>query len=117
MLLYKCSGLQTLGWLIALLVIVVNLTGCGAIVASPVPGVLYTDVKGPLTATSATIDWENIRSGSAIATSTLGLVATGDASIATAARNGGIKQIYYVDYQVESFLGLFAKYTVTVYGM
>ena len=93
----------------------VCLAGCGATVSSPLTGVLYTEVQGPVETTGHTIN-EGYASGSATATSILGLIAAGDASIDTAARNGGITKIYYVDYETTSLLGLFGTYTVIVYG-
>ena len=81
---------------------------------TPLTGVLHTNVQGPIAATGKS--GGVLRSGSASATSILGLVATGDASIRAAARNGGITEIHWVDYHSESTLGIFAKYTVTVYG-
>jgi hypothetical protein len=56
------------------------------------------------------------KSGSASATSVLGIVATGDASIQAASSNGGITKIQHVDQKVERILFFWAKYTVTVYG-
>ena len=56
------------------------------------------------------------KSGSASATSILGIVATGDASIQAAASSAGITKIQHVDQSIESILFLWAKYTVTVYG-
>ena len=90
------------------------LSGCGAHVSSPLTGVFYTNVQGPVAATGKS--GGVVRSGSASTTSILGLVATGDASIRAAARNGGITEIHWVDYHSESTLGIFAKYTVIVYG-
>ena len=54
--------------------------------------------------------------GTAKATSILGMVATGDCNIKTAAANGGIKTIKYVDYDAKNILGIYGKYTTTVYG-
>jgi hypothetical protein len=54
--------------------------------------------------------------GKATSTSILGLVATGDASIETAAKNGGIKTIKFVDYEVHNILGIYGQYTTIVYG-
>jgi hypothetical protein len=42
--------------------------------------------------------------------------ATGDASIATAATNGGIKRIHHVDHETTNILGIYAKYVTVVYG-
>ena len=83
------------------------LVGC-----SP-PGLLYTDVKGPLAATS---NEGASKVGSSSATSILGLVATGDASIDAAAKAGGITKIHHVDFQMKSILFFYMKATVTVYG-
>ena len=102
------------GIIVGLLLTVAFLTGCAAHVTSPVTGVLYTDVKGPITATAS--DTATLKSGSATVTSILGLIATGDASIESAARDGGITKIHHVDYTAKSVLGLYAEYTVIVFG-
>lgn len=104
-----------LGMAFVILLSLAYLTGCGALVASPVPGILYTDVRAPVAATDNTIK-DGYVSGSSTVTSVLGLIATGDASIETAAMNAGITKIYYVDYSSKSVLGLYATYTVTVFG-
>ena len=76
-------------------------------------GVLYVGAKGPVAAgTDATYS----KTGKAEAQSILGLVATGDASIAAAAKNGGITKIKMVDWHVENILGIIGKYTTIVYG-
>ena len=46
----------------------------------------------------------------------VGLVALGDASIQTAARDAGITRIHHVDYQAKSYVGVYTIYTVIVYG-
>lgn len=89
------------------------LTSCGAFVIAPVMGTLYTDVKAPITATSNT---SSVKMGKASATSILGLVATGDASIETACKSAGITKIHHVDFHASSILGIVATYTVYVYG-
>ena len=88
------------------------LSGC-AFVASPLVGVVYTDVQAPLTATSNDV---GTKVGTAEANSILGIVATGDASINQAAQNGNITSISHVDYNTKSILGIYATFTVTVYG-
>ena len=117
LILCRCISSQVSNFMIlsALLLSTMYLTGCGAYAVSPVSGFLHTDVKGPVMATSNTIS-DGYASGSASATSILGLIAKGDASIETAARNGGITKIYFVDHSSENILGIFATYTVTVYG-
>jgi len=56
-----------------------------------------------------------ITSCRAIANTILGIVATGDYSIKTAAKNTGITKIKYVDVEVFSVLGC-GTYTTIVYG-
>ncbi len=88
------------------------LTGCAG-VQSPLVGGVYKDVTAPIMATSnATVT----KKGEASATSILGIVATGDASIQAAAANAGITKIHHVDYHAKSVLMFWAKYTTTVYG-
>ena len=68
----------------------------------PLTGVLHTNVQGPVAATGKS--GGVLRSGSASATSILGLIASGDASIRAAARNGGITEIHSTT--VEHYGGL-----------
>jgi hypothetical protein len=89
------------------------LSSCAYVTRSPVIGSIYTDVKSPLTATS---NANSSKVGTAEATSILGIVATGDASIQTAAKSAGITKIHHVDEESMSILGLFAKYKIFVYG-
>jgi hypothetical protein len=92
---------------------VLFLTGC-ATSRSGLVGVLYTNGQTGLTATSNT---SGNRVGEACMSSILGLIATGDASIETARRNGGITQITSVDESHTQFLGfIYGKYCVIVRG-
>lgn len=91
----------------------VCLTGCLSITATPVVGFAFTSVKGPITATG---QGSGSKVGSAPATSILGIVAFGDASIQAAKTNGGIKTISHVDYEALSIFGAYSKYTTKVYG-
>lgn len=77
-------------------------------------GGIYTGVKGPISAGDGPVKFSKI--GKSEAKSILGIVATGDCSIDTAARNGGIKTIKYVDWEVENILGIVGTYTTIVYG-
>jgi len=88
------------------------LSSC-AVVKSPLTGVWYTDVKAPVTATSNS---NSSKVGSAEATSVLGIIATGDASIDAAAKSAGITKIHHVDGHSTSILGFFATYKIYVYG-
>lgn len=89
------------------------LGGC-AMATAPVNGFVYSNVEAPLTATASPDEAQRV--GRASARSILGVVASGDASIQTAARNGGITEIHHVDVQSANFFGVLAEYTVVVYG-
>jgi len=104
-----------------------RLIGCSSVVAvaallvgcvgpmgpvGSVGGLLYTDVSGPVLATSHS---SASKVGTASSTGIL-CVATGDSSIKAAADSAGITKIQHVDYHTTSVLGLYAKTTVTVYG-
>lgn len=89
------------------------LSSCGAAVMTPAAGYLYTDVKAPLTATSNS---GSGKVGSGEIASILGIVATGDASIESAAKSAGITKIHHVDYHTKNILGVYATWTVFVYG-
>jgi len=82
-------------------------------VKSPLAGTLYSDLKAPLIATS---NAGATKVGSAQATSILGIIATGDASIDAAAKAAGISKIHHVDEHVTNILGIIATYKVVVYG-
>lgn len=104
---------KTVTYLILALFSATLLTGCMAMAISPVSGVLYTGVKAPVTATA---NPAHSKVGTASCSSLLGLIGVGDASINAAAKNGGITKIHHVDYKSTSFLGIYARYTVYVYG-
>ncbi len=87
-------------------------SGC-ARVMTPAMGVIYSSTDAPIAATTAT---GHSKVGTASCSSVLGIVATGDASITAAMRNGGITKIHHVDYHSTQVLGLYAKMTTTVYG-
>ena len=98
--------------LLTVLLVATFLTGCASL--API-GILYTEVKVP----SQLGDGKDVtysKVGQASAKSYFTLIATGDASIDAAAKNGDIKVIKYVDYHVENFLGMIGTYTTTVYG-
>lgn len=97
--------------LLIIFVFALTLGGCAA---SPVTGLVWTNVKGPLAVTNSNIQPTLV--GRSEATSILGLIATGDASIQAAARNGGITHIHHVDYATHSFFGVVSTFTTIVYG-
>ena len=87
-------------------------SGC-AMVQTPALGWIYTDVQGPIAATSNNA---GTRIGKSCASSILGLFASGDASINTARRNGRIREITSVDHESNSILGIYAKICTVVRG-
>lgn len=93
-------------------ILAVVLTGC-ATASSPVQGFIYTGTKAPVTATG--LEGAS-KTGEGTCTGILGLVAFGDCSIATAAKEAGIKKITSVDHSTTGILGLFGTYTVIVKG-
>lgn len=103
--------------LIAIPVILLGLTGCAGVafgVGQPV-GALYTDASTGLGDTTTTNNLGK-KKGEACATSILGLVTTGDASIRAAADAGNIKKVSVVDSSIMNILGLYAKYCTIVSG-
>jgi len=109
------KGIGTMKRTIALVGILVIsaalLTGCAT--SYPIGG-LYTELKLPVAVTGNSGNSPKV--GTAECKSILGLIATGDASVETAMRNGGITKIHHVDWEVENILGIIGEYKVTVYG-
>lgn len=88
-------------------------SGCLSAPFQP-PGGVVSVTKAPL---STEGNWTiGEKRGEASSTSVLGLYATGDCSIATAAKNGGLKKVGHVDYEYTNYLGIWQKATVVVYG-
>jgi hypothetical protein len=87
--------------------------GCTVPMRTPVLGFIYTNVQSGEEATNVP---SPTKRGEACATSILGLVATGNASIDAAARQGGITSIAYVDASHSTILGLYSEYCTLVYG-
>jgi len=93
-----------------------GLTGCAGFAFSSqgvAAGFLYADAG---TGYHATDNDLGKKRGEACASSILGLVTTGDASIRAAADAGGITQIASVDSTITNILGLYAKYCTVVSG-
>ncbi|MEW6378928.1 MAG: TRL-like family protein [bacterium] len=80
---------------------------------SPVLGLVVNDVKGPITVVSTN---PGPKTGKAVSTTILGLVASGDSGIEAAARNGGITKIMTVDCDSCNILGIYTRFTTTVTG-
>lgn len=88
------------------------LTGCAA-GYTPVSVGLITDVKGPITATEYK---GTSKTGTACASTIIGLVNSGDASIAAAKAEGGIKTVSTVDFHTKGFYPFFGKTCTIVSG-
>jgi hypothetical protein len=99
--------------LIGLCAAVAFLSGCAAFVHTPVRGLIFTAVEGPINATASQA---NTKRGSACAWSLLGLVALGDASINEAKSNGQIREVSSVDHESFNILGVFATFCTVVRG-
>ncbi len=92
-------------------------SGCAAYTTRPAVGILITNTSAPLAiGEGKNLPLTELKVGKGTVTSILGLFATGDASIRTAANSARIQKIHYVDYKSTSVLGLIATYTVYVYG-
>lgn len=77
------------------------------------PEGMVSRVKAPL---STDGNWKvGMKSGSADVQCVLGLCARGDCST-TAAANGGLKRVDYVDYSYGNIIGIWQKATVKAYG-
>ena len=90
-------------------------TGCLRAPFQPPVGSAYTDYTAPL-GVEVTDTKIGPKTGQAKTTSILGLVAFGDASIQTAAKNGGLKKVYHADYKYFNVLGIIQETTVIVNG-
>lgn len=86
--------------------------GC-AMAQMPVNGALYSNVKSAGMATEA---YGGSARGEACATSYLGAIAVGDASIDAAKKNGDIAQVTAVDHEASNIFVFYARYCTIVYG-
>ena len=80
-------------------------------------GLFYTDATYPVTATGTKVqDLSTLKKGTASTNNILYIVEVCDASIDTAAKNGGIKKISHIDIQEKSIFIFWRGVKVTVYG-
>ncbi len=93
-----------------------TMTGCLVAPVQPPVGAIYSNYSAPLDYTAHDKPIANLKKGTSESTSILGLVATGDASVSTAAKNGGIAKIHHVDYSYQNIIGVYQKFTVEVWG-
>ncbi|HVU02016.1 MAG TPA: TRL-like family protein [Polyangiaceae bacterium] len=80
---------------------------------APVTGFIYLDTTAGENISSNDV---GAKKGEACATSILGWVGTGDASITAAAKAGGITKISHVDSTASDILGVYAEYCTVAYG-
>ncbi|MFN7135127.1 MAG: TRL-like family protein [Myxococcales bacterium] len=103
--------------ILALGALAASLSGCAGIAFAgrgvPQAG-LYVDAQTGEQVTQNALGGKS--SAPQCASSILGIVTTGDASVGTAAKQAGITRIAVVDQQYSNLLGLFAKYCVVVHG-
>lgn len=99
--------------IILLCAVVLGLSSCAIIGTNVGTGFLLTDVTGPEAVTSNPV---GTKVGTASAANVLGIVATGDVSIQTAANSAGIKKISHIDSKKFSVLGIYSTYKIFVYG-
>ncbi len=91
----------------------------GACASSPIKGKnaggasVYSDVQFNERATDNALGGKRGESG---ASDILGIIATGDASAATAAKQAGITKIASVDGTASNILGIYSTYCVVVTG-
>lgn len=81
-------------------------------------GLIYTDATYPMEATGVKTDQpiNCLKKGTSSALGVLFAVEIGDAGLAAAAKNGDIKQVYFVDINEKSVFIFFRRITTTVYG-
>jgi TRL (tRNA-associated locus)-like protein len=101
--------------IIFILSFTVLLSGCVALVPSPLTGFIYSDVKAPFPGMKCDFA-QSPKMGESTAISILGWVAVGDASLETAAKSAGITKIHHVDFRSTNFFGAYATFTTIVYG-
>ena len=97
--------------------LLLGLSGCAAGLAFRGQGVahgfIYADAVTPVHATNNNV---GRKTGESCATSILGLVTTGDATIRAGADAGGIRDIAAVDVSIMNVLGIYAKMCTIVSG-
>ncbi len=98
-----------------LLVSTLLLASCGAQTRSGVSSGLVSSWKDTISGVSDNSVVVE-KSGEACSTNILGIVASGDSSVETAKRNGGIKKVAYSDTTYLNVLGLYQKGCTVVKG-
>jgi uncharacterized protein YceK len=100
------------------LVAAVGLSGCAGLAFQrangSMGGWIYSETKANDQVTDVSVT--PAKTGEACSMSILGWVTTGDSSVPTAAKNGGIKKIASVDNNFMQVLGIYAKFCTVVTG-
>ena len=102
---------KNLSYLALVALLGLSVSGCATAIPA---GAFYTEVSFPGGVGSGDVTYSKV--GKATSNSYFALVATGDSSIETAAKNGGIQKIKFVDYKTKNILGFMGEYTTYVYG-
>lgn len=98
---------------LAILALGLSLGGCAISTRAPVTGFIY---QGTQANEDATSNSGASKRGEACATSILGWIGVGEASIDKAADQAGITKVAYVDSSSFGVLGIYAEYCAIVYG-
>lgn len=94
------------------LLLLLTVGGCGFVADGPY-GWGLTNTKLPIAKGPAS---GGVRTGEACVFAFMGMLAIGDASIETAMRNGGIKDVYTIDANIQSFFGTYTRDCTVVIG-
>lgn len=89
------------------------LSGCYSAPVMPPSGFIYSNVEAPISLGGSD---SGTRRGEASASALLGMIAWGDASSATAMKEGGITTLKRLDYEFFNFLGLYQSFTTVAHG-
>jgi hypothetical protein len=101
-----------MNWKLGAILAAATLSACAS-VRQPGAGILYSDVTANESVSS---NQAGNRVGQSCANSYLGLIASGDASVESARRAGGITLITSVDAQTSNILFFWSKYCTIVRG-
>jgi len=108
--------MRALACVVASCAVLMLTAGCYTTPVKPPVGAIYSGFKAPLTA-EAEKPTVTSQKGEATSQAVLGLVAWGDCSLETAAKNGNLSTIEYADYEYMNVLfGIYQKFTVITHG-
>lgn len=99
--------------LVSLVAAALMLGGCIAAPVVPPVGIIYTNMEAPIGGGPRE---SGSKTGRSSVTAILGLISTGDGSVAAAARAGGIRTVKGVDYEFSNVLFIYQRYTTVVHG-